>query len=155
MQDCYGESTDQLSQSSCTKFPVDQIQYNLTFNTPCPFNESMCIAKTDNSAFTMDTHLFDSHQTLGINAPPSNRVFLRKLSTCSVIQSRQYSNTSIDLASLRMMEYLWLGSSSDSPYTYSLPVTASTDGLSYKVEYVLLPQIPKISVELHKIMHCC
>lgn len=77
---CYG-STQNLLQ--CTRYPQQQLPWKVNQNASCPFTNDLCIYG-DSSAYEMDTGHIDSHQALGINAPNSERVQYRKVTTCKL-----------------------------------------------------------------------
>lgn len=83
----------------------------------------------------------NSHQTLGINAPISDRTSFRKVATCSVVESYRHTTIVKDIIGNTMAWELNLGASTDpgsgavvTPYTYNFPATAATDGFGYKIE---------------------
>lgn len=139
VQTCYGNSSSQLGLSDCSSYPVSQIPYAVSTNSPCPFNETMCILGPD-TAFQMDTGFFDSHQVLGINAPSSDRVSIRKLATCSVLQDKLYlkaSNiTESDGSTHYAYDTLYFGPYLPDNYTYQYTDSAADDGFGYNVMQV-------------------
>jgi len=59
----------------------------------CPWKgHTKCLGynNTEGPAFSMDTGFLDSHSDLGINSPPTDRVQIRKTSTCGVIDTSAY-----------------------------------------------------------------
>lgn len=134
-QSCYGNSTAQKSPSACTSYPVGQIPYSTSLGQPCPFDDALCVTGPDTS-ITMDTGLYDSHTVLGINAPKSNRAFLRKLATCTVLQSSDYSNhttTTNSDGSATTSHHLYYGTNSNNPWTYMYTDSARGDGFGYEI----------------------
>ena len=77
---CYGNSQNSLQ---CTQYPQPQLLWKVNQNATCPFSDDLCFYG-DSSAYEMDTGLIDSHQALGINAPKSERVQYRKVTTCKL-----------------------------------------------------------------------
>ncbi|KAM0796423.1 hypothetical protein BDR22DRAFT_976173 [Usnea florida] len=84
---CYG-STQNLLQ--CAQYPKQQLPWKVNQNATCPFTNGICIYG-GSSAYEMDTGYIDSHEALGINAPKSQRVQYRKVSTCSPIHTKGYA----------------------------------------------------------------
>lgn len=135
VETCYGNSSLQQAQGTCSNFPAGQIPYYMSSGQPCPFDDSMCITGP-NTSFTMDTGYIDSHKILGINSPLSDRISIRKVATCSVLQSSDYSNstkiTDTDGTVFRQ-HHLWFGPASPSDYTYLYVDTAAGDGFGYEI----------------------
>lgn len=75
---CYGNSQNSLQ---CNQYPQPQLHWTVNQNATCPFADGLCFYG-DSSAYEMDTGHIDSHQALGINAPQSERVQYRKVTTC-------------------------------------------------------------------------
>ena len=78
---CYG-STQNILQ--CAQYPKQQLPWKVNQNATCPFTNGICIYG-GSSAYEMDTGSIDSHEALGINAPKSERVQYRKVSTCKLL----------------------------------------------------------------------
>ncbi|KAL8965816.1 MAG: hypothetical protein Q9183_003673 [Haloplaca sp. 2 TL-2023] len=81
---CYGSS---FRGSQCYQYPKSRITWT-NRTVPCPFGDDIC---KDVGGFQMDTGLVDSHGALGINAKPSDRVQYRKVTTCSVLRTKEHS----------------------------------------------------------------
>ncbi|CAD6580761.1 MAG: hypothetical protein ASARMPRED_000319 [Alectoria sarmentosa] len=84
---CYGNLQNLLQ---CTQNPQQQLPWTVNQNATCPFTNDLCFYG-DSSAYEMDTGHIDSHQALGINAPKSERVQYRKVTTCSPIHTEAYA----------------------------------------------------------------
>lgn len=81
---CYGRTQ---TGSQCYQYPMSHIPWaNRTLS--CPFGDDIC---KDVGGFEMDTEFIDSHKTLGLNAKASDRVQYRKVTTCSVLRTKEYS----------------------------------------------------------------
>lgn len=85
---CYGQAQDPLA---CTQFTQPNIPWAANQNASCPFSGDMC-KLGDTSAYQMDTGHVDSHEVLGINAPPTDRITYRKVTTCSPIKTKGYAS---------------------------------------------------------------
>lgn len=81
---CYSASNTRSEQ--CNTYTVQQIPWMTTYDNPCPFQSSLC-QEPVNSAMTLDTGVFDSHEFLGINAKIKDRVKIRKRTTCAPINT--------------------------------------------------------------------
>lgn len=83
---CYGKV---LSGSQCYQYPKPNIPWTNRTNAACPFKGDIC--KDDVGGFEMDTGFIDSLETLGINTKASEAVEYRKVTSCSVIRTKEYS----------------------------------------------------------------
>jgi hypothetical protein len=77
----------------CSLYPVDQLPYTSSL-VACPFGndpsgELLCV-KGGNSTLQLDTGLLDTSNYLGINVAESNRLFVRKLLSCTPIRVDSY-----------------------------------------------------------------
>ena len=79
---CY--TTMEPNAEQCSVFATERLPFNVTYNVTCPFGNYMC-KRTANGPISLDTGMLDSHEMLGINARPVDRVALRKKTTCSPI----------------------------------------------------------------------
>lgn len=79
---CY---TQGIAESiACSQLPVQQLTYTADDAAPCPFTEGRCIQGA-NRAYRLTTPWFHSHEHFGINAAADQRVALRRVATCSVL----------------------------------------------------------------------
>lgn len=78
---CYG-STQNILQ--CAQYLKQQLPWKVNQNATCPFTNGIC-TYGGSSAYEMDTGTIDSHEALGINAPKSERIQYRKVSTCKLL----------------------------------------------------------------------
>jgi hypothetical protein len=85
---CYGNTQNGLG---CNQYVQQQIPYTVKQNASCPFSDDLCFYG-ESSAFAMDSGLLDSNDMLGINAPDAERVQTRKVTTCSPIHTKGYTN---------------------------------------------------------------
>ena len=84
---CYGKSA---GGSQCHQYPKPNIPWTNQTNVPCPFKGNIC--KDDVGAFEMDTGFIDSLATLGINSKASEAVQYRKVTSCSVLRTKEYAH---------------------------------------------------------------
>ena len=85
---CYGKT---LNAIQCSQYAQQNIPWTTNQNASCPFAPELCFFGPT-SAYEMDTGQIDSHVVLGINAPPQDRVTYRKVTTCSVLRTANYSS---------------------------------------------------------------
>ena len=73
---CYdfNSTRQERSRSNCQAYGRQQIPWSITTNVPCPFAEGMCV---DDLAVRIESGFIDSHQHLGVNGPPDDRVVFR------------------------------------------------------------------------------
>ncbi|KAH7112716.1 hypothetical protein EDB81DRAFT_670601 [Dactylonectria macrodidyma] len=72
-----------------SRFPVKSLSYTAK-EAPCPFEgDERCIisinSSSPNAAMIWDTGRLNSHFELGMNAPPSDRIDIRRVLTCSPV----------------------------------------------------------------------
>ncbi|KAI4276395.1 MAG: hypothetical protein L6R38_005678 [Xanthoria sp. 2 TBL-2021] len=81
---CYGDVPDPLQ---CNQYAQRSLPWESNPNVTCPFAPELCLLGPT-AAYQMDTGPLDSHRALGINAPLSDRVLYRKVTTCSPINGK-------------------------------------------------------------------
>ena len=135
---CYGQSQNVLE---CNQYVQQQLTWTTNQNASCPFSPELCVYGPT-SGYEMDTGPIDSHTMLGINAPEEDRVTYRKVSTCSVIHTRNYTtewnNTDpSDIAYGDTYQRFWYGGLPGiSNYTYAYNEHAIIDNNGYTLTYV-------------------
>lgn len=87
-RECYG--TGIKNDLQCNTYNVPEIQWANNSNASCPFAAGTCLI-SDTAAFQMDTGPMDSHNILGLDSKASERVTVRKVSTCAPIDVRPYA----------------------------------------------------------------
>lgn len=75
---------------NCNSYVRSKPRWNMTVDAACPFAESMC---RNGVTVHFDSGLIDSALDLGINAPTSDRVTLRKSVSCSPIRGDTFNET--------------------------------------------------------------
>ncbi|KAK2808658.1 hypothetical protein FQN50_004522 [Emmonsiellopsis sp. PD_5] len=84
---CYRGHYDPLQ---CEIYPAREIPFTTRQNATCPFRDDIC-AVSNTAAFEMDTGPLESHQILGINARPADRVTIRMRTTCAPLKTEGYT----------------------------------------------------------------
>ena len=140
---CYSETPDPLQ---CNVYPVKDIPWTKNQNATCPFTSGTCVYG-DTAAFQMDTGLIDSHQFLGINAPTSQRLQYRKVSTCAPLHVLKYAkavngsvrNGGMDSDTIIQLFYgsLQLTELGLQNWTHSWNMHTSLDDVGYTVSTLL------------------
>lgn len=92
-QSCYSTS-DSLT-STCNTLVRSNLSWTTDHITDCPFENGVCL--TPYSLF-LDTGLIDSALDLGLNAPPEDRVTIRKTNTCAPLNTTNFSNMDLTRA---------------------------------------------------------
>ena len=117
----------------CSTYASTRLPTFCDTHAPCPFGSDICIAP----AFQLDTGRLSSNKNFGLNAPPKNRVDLRKVVTCAPIDVDRFSTvkngtsiltnytTTTDLPEMQYVEldygnftYLTPSGAAESNYTY-------------------------------------
>ena len=79
----------------CTKFVSRSFSFSEEHNLPCPFGDGVCLMSSG-PAFAMDTGNI-SFSALGINIKHAKDLFIRKRTTCAVIDSRRFRVKEVSL----------------------------------------------------------
>lgn len=109
-QQCYTSSTTGVL--SCGTFVQKQLPTSVITNASCPFNGSICRSNTSN--LILDTGYLDSHNDLGLNAPPSERFLFRRLISCAPLVTEGYK-TQFNLSNDRSYTRYYYGECLEGP----------------------------------------
>ncbi|KAI8712647.1 hypothetical protein NCS52_01363300 [Fusarium sp. LHS14.1] len=119
VDNCYETDTES---ALCDQFlPERQLPIIRVVNVSCPFHESICLPRTKGDkhpAITIKTGELDSHKHFGINAPPEERIKLRRSVTCSPINIDRFSEVTEDIATGEKMMGIFFGRTATTDYTY-------------------------------------
>lgn len=85
-QECYIPSSSTNS-STCHTFKSRNIEWD-TSSGSCPFASPLCHG--DSETVVLDTGYIDSHEDLGINSTPDNRLKYRRKTTCAVLNGTSH-----------------------------------------------------------------
>lgn len=134
-RECYGAGVkDDLR---CNNYKVPEINWTSNQNATCPFASGTC-GYGDTAAYQIDTGMLDSYATFGINSKLSERVHVRKVTTCAPIRYLPYKEDVNETlpTSEREDKYLRLnmGKSVYGNYTYQYNLWESTLPLGYRLE---------------------
>lgn len=75
---------------SCNSLVARELTWTANHNATCPFRAGTCLLG-DTAAFEMTTDAVDSHYSLGINAPPGDRITYRRRTTCAPLHTANYT----------------------------------------------------------------
>jgi hypothetical protein len=82
-QSCYSQDQSRkYLPSICSTFKVPNLAWKAE-DGPCPFAPYMC--HSGSPSIVLDTGHIDTHDTIGINAKPSDRLKYRRITTCAVL----------------------------------------------------------------------
>ncbi|KAL8686954.1 MAG: hypothetical protein Q9218_006742 [Villophora microphyllina] len=151
-QHCYEGKAQNLL--DCDQYARQYLNWVSKQNTTCPFPNSLdaCIYGAT-GAYSMDSGLIDSHDDLGLNAPISQRVKYRQVTTCSPLNLTGYTKELEDTDPsdpaygdtilTYVLGNVTVGSHQDN-YTFRYnpkrPVSTTGYALSFLIAYVGSPQ---------------
>lgn len=144
-QQCYSTNTSGMFQ--CGTFVKPRIPSFVDNQTACPFSEGLC-QSAENLRF--DTGYIDSHEHLGLNAPPDERISFRLALQCAPLVTEGYSNNTS--TSAKNYTTYYYGESSDGNYTYRTSSRDTqylqTEGNEFKLMYDILRVSSNLSLWL-------
>lgn len=87
-QECYlsQTATDYMS-STCNTLKTSRLNWDTRAGS-CPFAMELCHRGAN--TIVLDTRYIDTHEDLGINASPSDRLKYRRVTTCTVLNDTNY-----------------------------------------------------------------
>ncbi|KAI1752533.1 hypothetical protein F4782DRAFT_120878 [Xylaria castorea] len=86
-RNCYTQNSTVMPE--CQKYAVDKIATNTTdTSAPCPFQEQICRTKEN---IRLDTGYISSHDSIGLNAPESERFAWRYVLHCAPLKTDGYT----------------------------------------------------------------
>ncbi|KAJ9612345.1 hypothetical protein H2200_003942 [Cladophialophora chaetospira] len=87
-QECYFARSSALNVSStCKTFKTPRLNYGNDYGK-CPFPSELCHDSSE--TVVLDTGYLDSHDHIGINAKPQDRLKYRRITTCTVLNDTEY-----------------------------------------------------------------
>lgn len=111
-QQCY--STNTSGMLNCGTFVKARIPSSVDYQTPCPFATGLCQSDAN---IRLDTGYIDSHEHLGLNAPPDERVMFRTVLQCAPLVTEGYTNN-ISTSGENYTAYYYGPDTSGNNYTY-------------------------------------
>lgn len=134
---CYGSTHDPLQ---CNQYAQRSLPWKADSNVTCPFAPDLCyLGRT--AAYQMDTGPLDSHHALGINAPMSDRVHYRKVTTCSPVHAKDHFEAYNDTDPSHiaygdtLVDFLF-GPVGEINYTFQYNMHSLVDKNGYELTYV-------------------
>ena len=130
---CYGKIPDPLQ---CSKYARQSLSWSSNQNATCPFTPDLCFYG-EKAAYAMDTGWLDSRSALGINAPKSDSIQYRKVTTCSPLQvkdhERMHNNTDPEDGDLgdHLIDYEFGDNPGYSNYTFQYNLNGSVSNTGY------------------------
>ncbi|ETS78241.1 hypothetical protein PFICI_10303 [Pestalotiopsis fici W106-1] len=87
VQQCYSEESSGVL--DCDRFVVKQLKTEtIQTNRSCPFRGDIC--RSNNTNIRLDTGYIDSHDHLGLNTPPNERIAYRYVLECAPLKTEGY-----------------------------------------------------------------
>jgi hypothetical protein len=90
-RNCYA-TTSNSNNPQCNTYITPSIPWTESQNASCPFATETCLISST-AAYQMDTGPMDSNLVLGLNAPASERVSARRVTTCAPVHIAPYAET--------------------------------------------------------------
>lgn len=102
---CYAANSSDAFDCASGYFITSRLPTDIDTQAPCPFAAGICRSASGN--LRLDTGYLDSHNHLGINAPPSERILYRQVLQCAPLNTNGFRNdvTSYDEATGITMNY--------------------------------------------------
>lgn len=114
-QQCY---SDTANAQRCSIWVKDQLPQAITRNASCPFPGGNRLCTLNATNIRIDTGLLDSHNDLGMNAPPRDRFKFRNVIECAPLRTDNYSRVvpgADDSTNSSALQILY-GSQTDGPH---------------------------------------
>lgn len=138
---CYANTQNILQ---CNQYIRQQLPWKSDRNATCPFSADLCVYGST-SAYEMDSGLLDSHDDLGMNAPKSDRIQYRKVTTCSPIQTPGFT-TMMNVTDPNdpaygdlLQQFAYGELSGVSNYTFTYNTHSVIDNWPYSLTYAFNP----------------
>ncbi|ETS80554.1 hypothetical protein PFICI_08083 [Pestalotiopsis fici W106-1] len=116
-QQCYAVDSA-TSMSSCNSYVENRLDAMRDTAAPCPFANDIC--RDNSSNLILDSGYIDSHNHLGLNSPPDERILSRQVLHCAPIKTTGYNTSYV------------VGNTSFTRYNYG-PNTRNTGNFTYQV----------------------
>ncbi|RDA94691.1 hypothetical protein CP533_6797 [Ophiocordyceps camponoti-saundersi (nom. inval.)] len=87
-QQCYSASSSNMF--DCTTYVKQHLPSISDSEAPCPFKNGIC--RSNSSNLMLDTGYIDSHEHLGINSKPEDRIRFRHVIHCAPLETSGYSS---------------------------------------------------------------
>jgi hypothetical protein len=86
---CYMSQPSWYWNSDCDMLPRSRLNWTMRTDAGCPFDNKVC--SKDSGTISFDTGFISSHDDLGINAVPSERLRYRRVTECTVLNDTTYT----------------------------------------------------------------
>ncbi|KAI1364789.1 hypothetical protein F5Y08DRAFT_353259 [Xylaria arbuscula] len=88
VQQCY--SNENAGLLDCSRFAKQYITNNIDKKANCPFKSHVC--RSESANLRIDSGYLDSHDTLGVNAPPDERILFRSVLHCAPLKTTGFAH---------------------------------------------------------------
>jgi hypothetical protein len=113
-----------------SNFPRAVLSYSEAITTTCPFpNTTRC--SDPRGAISFTTKLMNSHDVLGINAPPENRIEVEATMTCSPINANDLVRIETYKGDQWVEFFMGPVNNTNKPYTFAADMDGGTTLKSY------------------------
>ncbi|KAI0437014.1 hypothetical protein F4803DRAFT_540305 [Xylaria telfairii] len=85
---CY--SDENLGLLDCNRFAAKKIPKRIYSQANCPFKDRLCQDQTNN--LRIDSGYLDSHEVLGFNSPPNERILFRNVLHCAPLATAAFKS---------------------------------------------------------------
>lgn len=124
---------------SCDSFVARELTWSSNYDATCPFRSGTCLLG-DTEAFAMTTDMIDSHVSLGINAPTTERISFRRSTTCAPLHTANYTTVVPGQLPQERIQMFFYGNVSMPDVvlnTYNVSTYAIASASGYVLSYVL------------------
>lgn len=146
-QQCYG---DTVSAQQCSLYVTRQLPQDISRNVSCPFLGKDKICYRNSTNLRIDSGKLDSHEHLGINAPPKDRFTFRDVLECAPLRTREYTQIATSAYDLSSNEttvqilygspyWAYKGERAKTNVTFEWPLKGPRDLKNYQIEYAKNP----------------
>ncbi|KAJ2981336.1 hypothetical protein NUW58_g6714 [Xylaria curta] len=143
-QQCY--SNDKTGLLDCGRFITKKVENSkINIQASCPFRNNIC--RNESTNLLIDSGYIDSHDILGLNAPPNERILLRNVLHCAPLTTTGFAreaNTSVGMRTLYHYGNQTSGNGEEVDYIHAAPsvesqyaVTKSNDIITVYGNYAL------------------
>jgi hypothetical protein len=143
-QQCYS-SLDTPGFLDCDRFVSRKLNTTVTnanTNATCPFGSNTCL--TDSENIYLDTGYINSHDHLGLNAPPDQRIAWRYVLHCAPLRTAGFTSLKTDSSNGKNLTVYHYGSYTNWEYVYAADslksqysLVSSSDTVTSYANYLL------------------
>ncbi|KAI0410049.1 hypothetical protein F4802DRAFT_543138 [Xylaria palmicola] len=117
-QQCYSDENTGLL--DCGRLITKRVTSNIDLQAGCPFQSPIC--RNESTNLRIDSGYIDSHDILGLNAPPDERMWFRNVLHCAPLNTAGFTierNASLGTMTLYQYGQTAMGSDEEMDYVYA------------------------------------